>query len=179
MAKNAGYDNFEAIVIENNSTDPATFAYYETLPSRFADCRVVYYKGAFNFSAINNFGATFAEGEHLLLLNNDIEVLSPDFLRELLSYSQRPMWARWAQSSTTRRHNPARGRAHGASTAARATATRVTPARPSGYVPPGHDAGLHGRDRCLPDDENRHSTVHLAVWTRKSLPSPTTMWIIA
>ena len=44
----------------------------------------------FNFSAINNFGATFAEGEHLLLLNNDIEVLSSDFLRELLSYSQRP-----------------------------------------------------------------------------------------
>ena len=84
------WDNFEVIVIENNSTDPATFAYYETLPSRFADCRVVYYKGAFNFSAINNFGATFAEGEHLLLLNNDIEVLSSDFLRELLSYSQRP-----------------------------------------------------------------------------------------
>ena len=90
LYKNAGYDNFEVIVIENNSTDPATFAYYETLPSRFADCRVVYYKGAFNFSAINNFGATFAEGEHLLLLNNDIEVLSSDFLRELLSYSQRP-----------------------------------------------------------------------------------------
>ena len=90
LYKNAGYDNFEVIVIENNSTDPATFAYYETLPSRFADCRVVYYKGAFNFSAINNFGATFAEGEHLLLLNNDIEVLSHDFLRELLSYSQRP-----------------------------------------------------------------------------------------
>ena len=84
------WDNFEVIVIENNSTDPATFAYYETLPSRFADCRVVYYKGVFNFSAINNFGATFAEGEHLLLLNNDIEVLSHDFLRELLSYSQRP-----------------------------------------------------------------------------------------
>lgn len=84
------WENFEVIVIENNSTDPATFVYYETLPSRFADCRVVYYKGAFNFSAINNFGATFAEGEHLLLLNNDIEVLSSDFLRELLSYSQRP-----------------------------------------------------------------------------------------
>ena len=84
------WENFEVIVIENNSTNPATFAYYETLPSRFADCRVVYYKGAFNFSAINNFGATFAEGEHLLLLNNDIEVLSSDFLHELLSYSQRP-----------------------------------------------------------------------------------------
>ena len=84
------YENFEVIVIENNSTDPATEAYYQTIPGRFARCRVVRYKGAFNFSAINNFGAQFADGEHLLLLNNDIEVLSHDFLRELLSYSQRP-----------------------------------------------------------------------------------------
>ena len=90
LYQNAGYDNFEVLVIENNSTDPATEAYYQTLPDRFARCRVVRYQGAFNFSAINNFGAQFAKGEHLLLLNNDIEILSGDFLRELLSYSQRP-----------------------------------------------------------------------------------------
>ena len=90
LYQNAGYDNFEVLVIENNSTDPATEAYYQTLPERFAHCRVVRYQGAFNFSAINNFGAQFAKGEHLLLLNNDIEILSGDFLRELLSYSQRP-----------------------------------------------------------------------------------------
>ena len=90
LYQNAGYDNFEVLVIENNSTDPATEAYYQTLPGRFARCRVVRYEGAFNFSAINNFGAQFAKGEHLLLLNNDIEILSGDFLRELLSYSQRP-----------------------------------------------------------------------------------------
>ena len=86
----AGYDNFEVLVIENNSTDPATFAYYDTLPEKFPRCRVVRYEGAFNFSAVNNFGAQFAAGEHLLLLNNDIEILSEGFLRELLSYSQRP-----------------------------------------------------------------------------------------
>ena len=86
----AGYDNFEVLVIENNSTDPATFTYYDTLPDAFPRCRVVRYEGAFNFSAVNNFGAQFAAGEHLLLLNNDIEVLSEGFLRELLSYSQRP-----------------------------------------------------------------------------------------
>jgi len=90
LYQNAGYDNFEVIVIENNSTDPATEAYYRTIPGRFARCKVVRYQGTFNFSAINNFGAQFADGEHLLLLNNDIEVLSHDFLRELLSYSQRP-----------------------------------------------------------------------------------------
>lgn len=86
---NAGYDRFEVLVLENNSTDPDTFAYYRTLGQRYPNCRVLTYTGAFNFSAVNNFGARQAAGEHLLLLNNDIEILSPDFLRELLSYSQR------------------------------------------------------------------------------------------
>ena len=90
LYKNAGYDNFEVLVMENNSTDPETERYYAEIPQKFADCRVVRYQGKFNFSAINNFGAQFANGEHLLLLNNDIEVTSQDFLRELLSYSQRP-----------------------------------------------------------------------------------------
>ncbi|MGN0974781.1 MAG: glycosyltransferase family 2 protein [Gemmiger sp.] len=86
----AGWDNFEVLIIENNSTDPKTEAYYAGLPGRYPNCRVLRYEGPFNFSAINNFGAKFAKGDHLLLLNNDIEVLSPGFLRELLSYSQRP-----------------------------------------------------------------------------------------
>ena len=90
LYKNAGYDNFEVLVIENNSTDPETERYYAQIPLKFANCRVVRYQGKFNFSAINNFGAQFANGEQLLLLNNDIEVTSQDFLRELLSYSQRP-----------------------------------------------------------------------------------------
>ena len=90
LYKNAGYDNFEVLVIENNSTDLETERYYAEIPQKFANCRVVRYQGKFNFSAINNFGAQFANGEQLLLLNNDIEVTSQDFLRELLSYSQRP-----------------------------------------------------------------------------------------
>ena len=90
LYKNAGYDNFEVLVIENNSTDPETERYYAQIPQKFANCRVVRYQGGFNFSAINNFGAQFANGEQLLLLNNDIEVTSKDFLREMLSYSQRP-----------------------------------------------------------------------------------------
>lgn len=89
LYKNAGYDNFEVLVLENNSTDPATESYYAALPAAYPRCRVLRYEGVFNFSAVNNFGAAQAKGEHLLLLNNDIEVLSPDFLCELLSYSQR------------------------------------------------------------------------------------------
>lgn len=85
----AGYNHFEVLVIENNSTAPETEEYYKTLPARYKNCRVVRYTGPFNFSAINNFGAAQAAGEQLLLLNNDIEILSDGFLKELLSYSQR------------------------------------------------------------------------------------------
>ena len=85
LYKNAGYDNFEVIVIENNSTDPATFAYYEKARQRYDGLKVVTYpdKG-FNFSAINNFGRKAAEGDYLLLLNNDVEVVNGDWLTELL-----------------------------------------------------------------------------------------------
>lgn len=89
LYRNAGWANMEVLVIENNSTEPATEAFYHTLPERYPRCRMVRYQGPFNFSAVNNFGEKFVEGEHLLLLNNDIEILSPGFVRELLSYSQR------------------------------------------------------------------------------------------
>ena len=85
----AGYDNFEVIVMENNSTDPATFAYYEEAKQKFPRLQVVTYEGGFNFSAVNNYGRQFAKGEYLLLLNNDIEVLTPDFLTEMLMFGQR------------------------------------------------------------------------------------------
>ena len=84
------YPNYEVLVVENNSVEPATFDYYRELQKQHPNCRVLTYKGGFNFSAINNFGARHATGEHLLLLNNDIQVETPGFVRELLSYSQRP-----------------------------------------------------------------------------------------
>ena len=87
---NAGWDNMEVLVIENNSTEPETFRWYEDAPQRYPRLRVLRWPGSFNFSAINNFGARQAAGEHLLLLNNDIEITSPGFVRELLSYSQQP-----------------------------------------------------------------------------------------
>ena len=84
------YDNYEVLVIENNSTDPATFDCYKTLPQRYEGCRVVTYRGGFNFSAINNFGRKAAKGQYLLLLNNDVEVLSHDWLSELLAEASQP-----------------------------------------------------------------------------------------
>ena len=85
----SGYENFEVIVAENNSTEPETFAYYEQAKTQFARLKVVTYQGGFNFSAINNLARKYATGEYLLLLNNDIEILTDDFLVEMLSYAQR------------------------------------------------------------------------------------------
>ena len=82
------YPNYEIIIIENNSTEPETFAYYGELEKDSA-IRVVRWPGPFNFSAINNEGFRAAKGEQILLLNNDTEVLSPDWLQEMLMYAQR------------------------------------------------------------------------------------------
>ena len=83
--KKTTWDNYEIIVIENNSTDPATFAYYEKAKQRYDGLKVVTYpEKGFNFSGINNFGRQYASGDYLLLLNNDVEVRNGDWLTELL-----------------------------------------------------------------------------------------------
>ena len=84
-----GWDNVQVIVVENNSTEKETFEYYEKITARNSKVQVVYYKGNFNFSAICNFGVQFATGDHILLLNNDVEFVSENFVKEMLSYSQR------------------------------------------------------------------------------------------
>ena len=83
------YKNYEYIIVENNSTDPATFEYYKKLEAENPKVRMVYWDGVFNYSAINNYGASFAKGEYLLLLNNDTEIINPDCLEELMGYCMR------------------------------------------------------------------------------------------
>lgn len=90
VVQKAGYENLELLVVENNSVKPETFAFYENELPQYPNCRLITYKGPFNFSAINNFAAREAKGEQLLLLNNDIELLSDGFITELLMYAQRP-----------------------------------------------------------------------------------------
>ena len=82
------YENYEIIIIENNSKDEATFAYYEEL-EKDPKVRILKYEGAFHYAAINNFAAKEAKGEFLLLLNNDVEFINKDFIKELLMYAQR------------------------------------------------------------------------------------------
>ena len=89
LLRTTTYENFEILVIENNSTEPETFAGYEELAKLDSRIRVIYYEGGFNFSAINNLGVKEAKGEYLLLLNNDTEALS-DVIPEMLGFCLRP-----------------------------------------------------------------------------------------
>ena len=83
------YKNFEVIVVENNSTEDKTFKYYETIQKKYENLRVITWEHAFNYSAINNYAVQYANGEYLLLLNNDIEVITPTWMEEMLGYCQR------------------------------------------------------------------------------------------
>ncbi len=83
------YPNYEIIVVENNSELPETFAFYERLQQRYPNVRVVTWEGPFNYSSINNYGAEYATGDYLLLLNNDVEVITPGWMSEMLGYCQR------------------------------------------------------------------------------------------
>ena len=82
------YKNYEIIIIENNSTQKETFDYYDSLKSN-PKITVVRWEGKFNYSAINNFGFKHAKGDYILLLNNDIEVITPNWIEEMLMFAQR------------------------------------------------------------------------------------------
>jgi O-antigen biosynthesis protein len=84
----SSYPNLELIVLNNQSRDPATLAYFDEL-TRSNTATVLPYDHPFNYSAINNFGARHASGEVLLLLNDDVEVTAPDWIQEMLSYLYR------------------------------------------------------------------------------------------
>ena len=84
------YPDFEVIIIENNSKEAATFRCYEQLQKEYPDTlHLLTWQGTgFNYSALNNFGAKAATGEYLLLLNNDTEVITPNWLEEMVMYAQ-------------------------------------------------------------------------------------------
>ena len=98
------WQNYEVIIIENNSEEPETFQYYQELCqqkggdgvygagtlSRGQTVKVVVWDSGFNYSAINNYGASCAQGEYLVMLNNDIEMITPDWMEEMLGNCQRP-----------------------------------------------------------------------------------------
>ena len=86
------YTNYEIIIVENNSTNPDTFSYYRKLQEENEQIQVVTFQTeqGFNYSAINNYGVSFAQGEYLVLLNNDIELITTDWLERMLVHCQQP-----------------------------------------------------------------------------------------
>lgn len=89
LLETATYPNLEVVVVENNSTEEDTFAYYEKMQSQWPNVKISTWTGPFNYSAIINYGAKNASGEYLLLLNNDTKVITPGFIEEMMGYLQR------------------------------------------------------------------------------------------
>lgn len=88
ILEKTSYDNYEIVIVENNSETEEIFHYYEELAAD-ARIRIVHWKEEFNYSKINNFGVKQSKGEYILLLNNDVEVISENWMEELLSNCQR------------------------------------------------------------------------------------------
>lgn len=83
------YKNYELILVSNNSTEQATHDYLEGLKNE-ERCKIYHWDHPFNYSKINNFGRTKATGEYLVLLNNDTEVITPEWLEELIGVASQP-----------------------------------------------------------------------------------------
>ncbi len=88
IRKKSTWKHYEIVVIENNSREQSIFDYYREL-EQLPGVRIIRYEGEFNYSKINNYGAGFAQGDYLLFLNNDTEVITPDWMEQMLMYAQR------------------------------------------------------------------------------------------
>ena len=89
MIEKGTWPNLEFIVVENNSTEEKTWEYYKKIEKEYSQVKVVYYDGIFNYAKINNFGVRHARGEYYLFMNNDVELIEPDSLKEMMGYGQR------------------------------------------------------------------------------------------
>lgn len=78
------YNNFEIIIVENNSTSKEIFDYYNELENTYDNIKVVKWDNEFNYSALNNYGVKYAKGDYYLFLNNDTEVIAPHAISEMV-----------------------------------------------------------------------------------------------
>lgn len=87
--KSCSYQNYEILIVENNSEEKETFDFYQSIEEKDDKIKILYWKDSFNYSAINNFGAKEAKGEYFLFLNNDTEIINEDCIEELLGFCMR------------------------------------------------------------------------------------------
>jgi len=79
------YKNIDILIVENGSVETGTFKLYDEL-GKWENIRVIEWKRPFNYSAINNFAVSYAKTEVILFLNNDTEVINPDWLERMLEH---------------------------------------------------------------------------------------------
>lgn len=83
------YSNYEIVIVENNSETEEIFEYYKELEKNKKIKIVKYPKKGFNYSGIINFGVKNADGDYIVQLNNDTELLTPNWLELMLGFAQR------------------------------------------------------------------------------------------
>lgn len=89
IVKTTIYPNYEIIIIDNDSDDPAVLEYFDSVVSD-SRIRVIRDDRPFNYSALNNDAVKHAKGDIIALVNNDIEVISSDWLSEMVSFAIQP-----------------------------------------------------------------------------------------
>lgn len=83
------YENYEIVIIENNSEEEKTFNYYKKIDGKDKIKVIQYPEKGFNYSKIINYGVANSDGEYIVQLNNDTELLTPNWLEEMLMFAQR------------------------------------------------------------------------------------------
>lgn len=91
LLEKTSYQNYEVIIVDNNSEDPDAMTWLDALEQmNDPKVRILRNPGAFNFSSMNNLAAHHAQGEYLLLLNNDVAIIDPGWLEAMLNHALRP-----------------------------------------------------------------------------------------
>lgn len=88
ILKKTTYDNYEILIVDTGSIEKETKKYYGSL-KKYTKIKYVNWEGIFNYSSVNNFAVSKAKGKYVLLLNNDTEVITPDWIESMLEHSQR------------------------------------------------------------------------------------------
>jgi len=89
ILKKTSYQNYEILIVDNQSSDSKTLAYFNILRQKYDNINILKYNKKFNYSAINNFAVAQVKGEYIGLLNNDVEIISDHWLTEMVQHALR------------------------------------------------------------------------------------------
>jgi len=89
IIKETDYNNYEIIIVSNNSTEKETFEYFDKIRSKYDNIKILEYNIPFNYSKINNYAVSYSKGDILVFINNDIEIISKNWLCEMIQHNLR------------------------------------------------------------------------------------------